>query len=81
LQSLDWKKTIEKLTSNDLITFLSQLDLHTDHDEMTVEWQHPMELSARANAEDNPTWEEAMNGRDKAGYWKAMEKEYHTLEE
>jgi Reverse transcriptase (RNA-dependent DNA polymerase) len=39
-----------------------------------------MELSARANAEDNPTWEEAMNGPDKAGYWKAMDKEVTTLE-
>jgi hypothetical protein len=81
LQSLDWKKTIEKLTLNDLITFLSQLDFHTYHNAMTVEWQHPMELSAWANAKDNPTWEDAMSGPDKAGYWKAMEKEYHTLEQ
>jgi hypothetical protein len=38
-------------------------------------------LSARANTEDNPSWEEAMSGPDKAGYWKAMEVELHTLED
>jgi hypothetical protein len=39
-------------------------------------------LSARANTKDNPSWEEAMSGPDKAGYWKAMEVELHsTLED
>jgi Reverse transcriptase (RNA-dependent DNA polymerase) len=37
-------------------------------------------LAAKANAEDNPTWEQAMNGPEWAGYWKAMEVELHTLE-
>jgi Reverse transcriptase (RNA-dependent DNA polymerase) len=35
----------------------------------------------KANTEDNPTWEQAMNGPDQAGYWKAMEKELTTLED
>ena len=31
------------------------------------------------NASDNPTWDEAMNGFEKAGYWDAATKEYQTL--
>jgi hypothetical protein len=40
---------------------------------------HPMSLAAKANAEDNPNWNQAMNGPDKAGYWKACKKEIDTL--
>lgn len=53
--------------------------MHVDWDENTVEWMHPMSLSARANADDNPTWEMAMNGSNRSGYWKAMEAELKTL--
>jgi predicted short-subunit dehydrogenase-like oxidoreductase (DUF2520 family) len=53
-----------------------------DYDELheTVEFVHPMVLAAKANSEDTPNWHQAMNGPNKEGYWKAMEKEYHTLE-
>jgi hypothetical protein len=33
-----------------------------DPDYDTVKWMHPMMFAAKANLEDNPTWEEAMNG-------------------
>jgi hypothetical protein len=57
-----------------------KMDVYIDYDDNTVEWVHPHSLSAKANAEDNPTWEMAMNGPERAGYWKTMEVEYHTLE-
>jgi hypothetical protein len=38
-----------------------------------------MALAAKANADDNPTWEQAMNGPDQKGYWEACEKELETL--
>jgi hypothetical protein len=56
------------------------MDVYTDYDDNTVEWVHPHSLAAKANAEDNATWEMAMNGPERAGYWKAMEVEYHMLE-
>jgi hypothetical protein len=56
------------------------MDVYIDYDYNTVEWIHPHSLAARANAEDNPMWEMAMNGRERSGYWKAMEAEYNTLE-
>ena len=39
-----------------------------------------MALALKANAEDNPTWEQAMNGPDRDGYWTAAEEELETLE-
>jgi hypothetical protein len=81
LQALHWRKTVNDVESNDLLRFLGEADYHIDHENDTVEWQHPLELSAQANTDDNPSWEEAMPGPDKAGYWKAMEVERHTLED
>ena len=44
-----------------------------------VEEMHPFALATKADAADNPTWEQAMNGPDLAGYWEACRKELHTL--
>jgi hypothetical protein len=52
---------------------------YTDVEHNTVEWMHPMILAAKANSEDTPRWEEAMNGPNKAGYWEAMRSELATL--
>jgi hypothetical protein len=40
---------------------------------------HPLALTMRANASDNPTWYQAMAGPEKDGYWRAMEVELETL--
>jgi Reverse transcriptase (RNA-dependent DNA polymerase) len=82
LHCLQWDlDTNTTIISNDYATFLGASDIHQDYDEGTVEYQHPLILQMKANSDDNPTWDEAMNGPDQAGYWKAMEKELHTLEE
>ncbi len=39
-----------------------------------------MILAAKANSEDNPTWDEAMNGPLKEGYWEAALKEINILQ-
>ena len=46
-----------------------------DSEEKTIEEWSPMALALKANAEDNPTWEQAMNGPDRDGYWTAAEEE------
>ena len=51
-----------------------------DHENSTCEWLHPMILAAKANSEDNPTWEEAMNGPLRQGYLEAAKKEIDILE-
>ena len=53
---------------------------NTDVEYNTVEWMHPMFLGAKPNSEDNPTWEEAMNGPNRQGYGEACEKELNTLD-
>ena len=54
--------------------------LHTtDHKENTLEDLHPLAFAAKANAEDNPSWGEAMNGPYSDSYWKAAELKLHTL--
>jgi hypothetical protein len=79
LMSLKWTQALEFMKSADLKAMLMKIDEHTDLDEGTVEWMHPLILAMKANAEDNPNWQQAMNGPDKAGYWEACEKEINTL--
>lgn len=38
-----------------------------------------MILGSKANSEDTPTWEQAMNGPYADEYWEACEKEISTL--
>jgi len=54
---------------------------HTDLDQNTVEWLHPMMFMIQANAQDNPTWDEAMNGPNQEGYWESCLKEISTLQD
>ena len=44
-----------------------------------MDW-HPLALKAKADDADNPTWEEAMNGPFREGFWEACEKELAQLE-
>ena len=53
---------------------------NSDLDHNTVEWFHPVMLMVQVNAQDNPRWEEAMNGPNQAGYWEACLKEISTLQ-
>jgi hypothetical protein len=43
------------------------------------DWFHPLALSVKANAKDNPRWNEAVNGPYSEGYWEAMEIELEQL--
>jgi Reverse transcriptase (RNA-dependent DNA polymerase) len=68
------------IRSPDLSVMNAWMDDHTDPEHDTIEEWHPFAFASQVNASDNPTWEEAMNGPDKSGYWKACEKEIQTLE-
>jgi len=45
-----------------------------------LEYFNPSLLAAKANSEDQPTFEEAMNGPNASGFKQAMDKEIETLE-
>ena len=81
LQMLNWKMAIRSIRSHDMRAMATLAQQHTDPYDNTVEWMHPMILGSKANSEDTPSWEQAMNGPDADGYWKACEKEISTLVE
>jgi hypothetical protein len=79
LNSLNWSKACNMLKGGTLGAMWAELEQHTDQDENTIEWMNPALFSVKANTEDNPTWDEAMNGENAEGYWQACQKEYETL--
>jgi hypothetical protein len=64
LNSLNWKLALNAIHSNDLKGMMTEMELHTDPDDRTLDWMSPMIFGAKANSEDTPTWEQAMNGPD-----------------
>jgi hypothetical protein len=68
LQTLTWGTVLKRIESNDLLQFVRITNTHIDWNTNTVEWTYPLSLSARENSEDNPTWEEAINGPNRARY-------------
>jgi hypothetical protein len=76
---LNWKLALNAIRSNDLKGMMTEMELHTDPDDRTLDWMSPMIFGAKANSEDTPTWEQAMNGPDQDGYMEACQKEINTL--
>ncbi|MHA7927753.1 MAG: reverse transcriptase domain-containing protein, partial [Marinobacter sp.] len=80
LAALNWTKAVETIRSDEFSRMWSLVEQEKDFDLDTFEWIHPLILAAKANTEDNPSWEEAMNGPLADGYWEAARKEIDTLE-
>ena len=78
LQSLDWTAVISQLKEGHWKAMATYLDLYTNLNG-ELEWMHPLAFAAKASAEDNPKWNEAMNGPNAEGFWDAMCKEVTTL--
>ena len=79
LQSLKWNTALETIRLVDHHNMENILQQYTDPYDGTVEEMHPFALATKADAADNPNWEQAMNGPDSAGYWEACKKELNTL--
>ena len=79
LQSLNWNTALETIRSVNHRNMENILQQYTDPYDGTVEEMHPFALATKADAADNPNWEQAMNGPDSAGYWEACKKELNTL--
>jgi hypothetical protein len=79
LNSLNWSRALNMLRGGTLGAMWAEMEQHTDQEYGTVEWMNPALLSVKANADDNPTWNEAMNGENSEGYWQACIKEHETL--
>ena len=70
LANLRWHELTEMCRSGTLGAFLSQLQKETV-DGYIEDW-NPALLATKANAEDMPTWNEAMNGPYAAGFLEGM---------
>jgi hypothetical protein len=58
---------------------MAQMNIETDPDLNTVQEYSPALLSSKTSEDDNPTYEQAMSGPNKEGYWQAAKKEVDTL--
>ena len=76
---LHFKQLTEVLAGGSLSQLLHFMNMVTDQRNNMIKDWHPALLATQANAADNPTWEEAMNGPNKEGYWKAAEAEMDIL--
>ena len=79
LARLDWTSTIRDLKSSQSTLMSRILAMNTNPKTGTVEAMHPMFLITKADAADNPRWNEAMSGPDAAGFMEACKKEIDTL--
>jgi hypothetical protein len=79
IQGLDWSKCLSDFRSQHSKSIFANLLLHFDEDSGTQEDWSPLALKAKCYDEDNPSYEQAMNGPDKKGYEEACKKEYDTL--
>jgi hypothetical protein len=70
LNSLDWSATIEGIHFKDYDQFVTQVEGGFK--------AHPLALTMKANASDNPTWYQAMAVPEKDGYWRVIEVEMET---
>jgi hypothetical protein len=77
LAMLRWNELLTLCRAGNMGAFATMVQMNTI-DGFLEDW-HPSLLATKANAEDTPTWNEAMNGPHSAGFWKAMEAELETL--
>jgi hypothetical protein len=79
LNSLKWDRMVNMLRGGTLGAMWSELEKNTDQDYGTIEELNPALFFVKANADDNPTWNQAMGGENAEGYWQACIKEYEVL--
>jgi hypothetical protein len=79
IQGLRWDRLLDSLKTGSLGKLMAQMNIETDQDLNTVEEYNPILLSSKASEDDNPTYEQAMSGPNKEGYWQAAKKEVDTL--
>jgi hypothetical protein len=81
LASLKWNLDLNSAQTFPMKQVLLQMQKSFDYDNRTLEDYVPQAYGAKSNDPDTLTWNEAMNGPNKDGFWKAAKKEYDTLVE
>jgi hypothetical protein len=81
LATLQWDTLVTSMKIGNFGHMMVEISKNTDALNETIEELYPRILAAKANDEDNPSWDSAMNGPQKEGYWDAMKSELKTLTE
>jgi hypothetical protein len=79
IQGLLWDRLVDSLKTGSLEKLMAQMNIETDQDLKTVEEYNPALLSSKASEDDNRTYDKAMSGPNKEGYWQGAKKEVDTL--
>jgi hypothetical protein len=79
IQGLRWGRLVDSLKTGSLGKLMAQINIETDQDLNTVEEYNPALLLSKASGDENSTYEQAMSGPNKEGYWQAVKKEVDTL--
>jgi hypothetical protein len=80
ISSVKWTPLKSCMLTGQLGNLLGNLHQETDHELDTVENLNPSIFSAKANSEDTPTYEEAINGPFAQDFIKSMEVEWDMLD-
>ena len=79
LIEFSWYQTIETICSTDTSAMKILTEKNTNIDTYKVEWMNPLAISTKDNSDDNPTWDESINGPHKEGYCSACKEQIITL--
>ncbi|KAG7374494.1 reverse transcriptase RNA-dependent DNA polymerase [Nitzschia inconspicua] len=80
LMALDWSKNQVLQTASNYSKMMALFQLATDPFTNEIDGElHPCLLTSKASQADNPTYEEAMNGPHREGFFEAMKTELKTL--
>jgi hypothetical protein len=78
LSTLNWDNLLTSVQRETYGALLSYTQQHSS-DGFIEKW-HPSFLATKANAEDHPSWDEAMSGPHANGFWEACKLVLETLE-
>jgi hypothetical protein len=79
IQGLRWDRLVDSLKTGSVGKLMAQMNIETDQYLNSIEEYNPALLISKASEDDNPTYEQAMSGPNKEGYWQAAKKEVDTL--
>ena len=86
IQSLNWNESVAALaskskeTNGDASRFFASIDALQDPEDLTMDDFPELAFVTKSSQNDNPRFDEAMNGPNSEGFWEASAKEVATLQ-
>ncbi|GFH50753.1 hypothetical protein CTEN210_07229 [Chaetoceros tenuissimus] len=86
VQGLSWEESVsalsakDKFANDDARRFFARMEVLQDPETLDMSDFPTLAFAARASADDNPRFDEAMRGPNAEGFWQASAKEITTLQ-